>query len=701
MSTGAQQAPPELGDDLLASCDAAGAVVWLLDLQEDRMLFVSGAYERIWGRPHDEFMADHRAWESGVHADDLPRVRQAVEALRLIGRFEVEYRVERADGAVQWVHERGAVVPGTEGRRALGFIEDLTDRRTLEGPLQKISADLPERFEEALDALLDLVIEETGARMAFLGMLDAEDESSVSTVEARDRGGPMDNFVYDLVGSPCENVFGNRLCCYPRDVADLFPLDAALRESGTEGYLGVPLSSPSGQVLAILVATFDQPIEDETRARTLFRVCGERLGAAMAAREAQEALGRATESLERAVQERTHALAEANHRLRTTQERYRVFVQRSSVGIWCLEVPEPIPLDLDPEEQRRRITEGARLVECNDTVALRLGAPSGASLTGLALSDVPTFWHEETQSSLAETIVRGYELTDVARSVSLPDGSVRHLRADLVPIFEDGGLVRLWCTERDVTARVIDEENAAHHISRLMHFSRLNTLGEMAAGIAHELNQPLAAIVNYARGSLRRLGEDADPELLAAQNAIAEQAEHAGASLRRLRGFSTADSHDSVPCSASQIVRDAVKSMVHRQRACRAEFELRLDLAEDEVQADAIQIEQVLVQLLRNTCDILEADPELPRLVRISLRQTPRGVEIEVRDWGPGLAPFEATHAFDPFFSGRDGGVGIGLAVSRSVIESHGGRLWHETPTDGAGAAFRFTLPRPSEKIGS
>lgn len=680
-------APADLSEDLLAFCEQSRTVFWVYDLEIQAITYVNRTFEELWGRSAEELYADPTVWFEGVHEDDRARVRAAVRGLRE-GHYEVEYRVQRPDGRVSWVHARAV---SFRPDRVMGIAQDRTERRALEATLRAMSEELPDRFEEGVQALLRLVVEETGAHLAFLGTLEPDGPLRVRTVQARDREGPTAPFEYPLLGSPCEQVFENRLCYYPREVAERFPEDAALREVGAEGYLGVPLRDLDGVVHGILVALFDTPIEDGTGARALFRACGERMGTALART-------RARASLARAVRERTRELAEANHRLLQSEERYRVFVERSPVGIWCIEMPAPIPLSLPPEEQQRRIAAEAHVVECNDVVALRLGLRSGKELEGLPVTRVPTFWSEETRAALHAVIQRGYELTDAPRTVELPDGTQRHLRTDLVPILEDGGLVRLWCTERDVTDQVLDAENMAQRTSRLIHFSRLNTLGEMAAGIAHELNQPLAAIVNYARGCVRRLSDEEPPEVREAMGAIVDQAERAAASLRRLRGLSRVDSGRREPCSLSELLRASFQLVDVRRREAGAELELVHDAADDTVLVEPLQIEQVVLQILRNAFEALEDSGAEDRGVSVHVTEHGPWVEVSVRDAGPGLDPVAAANAFDPFFSTRAEGAGLGLTVSRTVVEAHGGRLWH-VPVEGGGAAFHFTLPRRSETM--
>jgi PAS domain S-box-containing protein len=691
---------PDLGDDLRAFCARTGAVLWVYDLDKGALVFVNEVYETLWGRPRAALYAHPDSWLDGVHGDDRARVLDAVAGLR-VGRYDIEYRVRRPDDSVRWV--RAQAVSFTQdregGQRVVGIIQDVTDARALSDPLQRLADAPPGGVEHSVQALLEVLVEVTGADLTFVGMRDGDTPGRVRAMQARTAGGRAPYFSYELAGSPCTEVFAGHLRCHPRDLLAAFPHER-FEALAAQGYLGVPLASPEGEVLGILVAVFAKPIADEAGACTIFRYCGERAGTAFWRHRARESLRQANTELELAVESRTRELAEANKRLRTSEERYRLFVEGSPVGIWCVELSTPIKLDLPAQEQLALFAERGRVVECNQVVARRLGLDSAAELIGLPVNEVPTFWNTENQADLASAIQHGYRVTDAPRQRVTPSGETLFLRFDVVGVIEHGALRRLWCTERDDTARVEADERVTQHQNRLAHFSRLNTLGEMASGIAHELNQPLGAIANYASGITRRLGESTNPEVLAALRSIAEQAARAGATLQRLRAFARPEPSSKVSCSARKIVHAAVQLIAHRQRACAVEVELSLgdEGFDDRVLADAIQVEQVVLQLLRNAYDSLDECGGPERRVILSAHRTENGLEIRVQDSGPGLPPGDSERVFLPFHSSRKGGIGLGLTVSRSVVEDHGGRLWHTTPKEG-GAAFHFTLIRPSSEM--
>lgn len=233
----------------------------------------------------------------------------------------------------------------------------------------------------------------------------------------------------------------------------------------------------------------------------------------------------------------------------------------------------------------------------------------------------------------------------------------------------------------------------------LARLARLNLVGELGSAVAHELNQPLAAIVNYAGGCIRRLEAQGEPELVEALEAVIAQAERAGEIVRALRRFAGRKEVRRAPCSLGEIVRATCQLVAPRTRQLEVTIELDLARGTDLVLADFGQVQEVLLNLVRNSYEALDAAGCDPRRIRITTRpHGPDALEVEVADSGPGLAPGALAEAFEPFTSTRAGAIGLGLTISRSIVEAHGGRLWYG---EGPGAAFCFTLPRAAEKMGS
>ena len=226
----------------------------------------------------------------------------------------------------------------------------------------------------------------------------------------------------------------------------------------------------------------------------------------------------------------------------------------------------------------------------------------------------------------------------------------------------------------------------------LLHAARLRSTGQMAAALAHELNQPLAASSNYLRGAQRLLDAPA-PELARVRDAMglaAQQILRAGEIIRRLRAFVGRAEVPRRPEPVAQLIEEAsaLALLGARERNVHVTFRLPPDLPE--VLVERVQVQQVLVNLMRNAVEAMDAAPR--RALTVDAAAESGVVRIGITDTGPGLDPEVAAQLFQPFVTTKSEGMGLGLSICRTIIEAHGGRIWAE-PAPGGGAAFRFTLP--------
>jgi signal transduction histidine kinase len=248
---------------------------------------------------------------------------------------------------------------------------------------------------------------------------------------------------------------------------------------------------------------------------------------------------------------------------------------------------------------------------------------------------------------------------------------------------------------RDEHGRRTEAETVASNLQgRLARFSRERSLGAVATAISHEINQPLLAIQNYAQAARRRLEGDLDDrsKLIELYAKIEAQAARAGAITQRVRSlFSTSDLQ-LVPANLSLAIDEVVRAMEPdlENRGCRIEREPAGELPT--VRADVLQVQLVLVNLLRNAMDSVCSGDRYDR--RVCVGASPvndREVQVSVTDRGPAVPPDRVAEIFEPLYSGTGDGMGMGLAISRTIIEAHGGRIWYE-PNPAGGAVFRFTL---------
>jgi len=257
-----------------------------------------------------------------------------------------------------------------------------------------------------------------------------------------------------------------------------------------------------------------------------------------------------------------------------------------------------------------------------------------------------------------------------------------------------GRAVGVWGISTDITERKRAEEQARQHQADLAHVLRLGTVGEMAAGLAHEINQPLGAVANYAQGAVLRMrnGSVQPAELLPVLEAMAHEALRAGEIVRRMRDLVRKEPTERKPADLNALVRDSAK--VVEGDARQLGIEVHLDLASElpAVVCDGVQIEQVILNLLRNALEAVEGHSDGDGCVAVTTAASGRdAVQVSVRDNGVGL-PEPSVDVFAPFFSTKAHGLGMGLSISRSIIEAHHGRV-RATRNDGGGSTFSFSLP--------
>jgi len=231
--------------------------------------------------------------------------------------------------------------------------------------------------------------------------------------------------------------------------------------------------------------------------------------------------------------------------------------------------------------------------------------------------------------------------------------------------------------------------------SELAHVGRLSELGTLASSLAHELNQPLTAIASYCEGAASLLEGKPDAEQLEmAREALrdtAEQAIRAGEIVRRMRDFLSHGETEHRDESLSRIITEANALALVGSREHGIDVQVILDPKADRVFVDRIQIQQVLINLIRNAIEAMLDSPV--RSLAISTEGVPELITISVEDTGSGISEALAPQLFQPFVTSKQSGMGIGLSICRTIIESHGGRIWFEPGPEG-GTIFRFTLPR-------
>ena len=274
------------------------------------------------------------------------------------------------------------------------------------------------------------------------------------------------------------------------------------------------------------------------------------------------------------------------------------------------------------------------------------------------------------------------------------DGAYRWFLLRAVPLRDErGNVVKWYGTSTDIEDRKRAEEALLEAQDKLAHVTRTQAMGELAAAIAHEVNQPLTAIVTNANFSLRQL-KGSSPNLDELRTAITEivnDGTRASAVISRIRGLLVKGSPRRTELDINEIIQEVITLL--RNELKRSRIQLRTELAANlpRVQGDAVQLQQVLINLIMNAVEVMRLSTEQPRKLLIRSAKNSDGIFVQVQDSGPGIKPELADDIFEPFFTTKAEGIGMGLAISRSIIESHGGQL--SLVSASQGALFQFTLP--------
>ena len=380
-----------------------------------------------------------------------------------------------------------------------------------------------------------------------------------------------------------------------------------------------------------------------------------------------------------------------------TQADEALFLQSERAAVTLNAVHDGV-ITLDPQQK----------IEMANPMALTLLGMAREEVLGQPFQNVFRLIGELSVELAEDPISECYRQS---HTVELPDrmqlatakGHVRLVEGAIAPLFSRGGvLTGVVCALRDMgpvrqraaEALEASELRVKEHLEKLSHVARLHTMGEMASGIAHELNQPLTAISNYCQASLQLLefGEDSRSQVESALRLAVAQADRAGEIIKRLRALVSKRAMEIRLIDLNQVVGNCMFLAEYDLKERGIEMVQLLSVYPMAVMADSIQMEQVVLNLLSNAMDALRDEPVMKRHIIIHTRREGKKAILEVRDTGRGISPESLEVLFHPFFSTKQNGMGLGLSICQTIVEQYGGLISAEN-IPASGACFHIELP--------
>lgn len=269
------------------------------------------------------------------------------------------------------------------------------------------------------------------------------------------------------------------------------------------------------------------------------------------------------------------------------------------------------------------------------------------------------------------------------------ESNIRHIYDEKTHVIRE-----VQASSRDITDRILDKK-ARLRGQQLAHVSRLSSMEEMASGMAHEISQPLAAVVNYTQGCVRYLqnNQQDQPQVIEIMKKAVIQAERAGEVIHRLKNFFCKGQLFKTPCKINSLIRETVSLIRGDLNASKTKIDFELEKDVQMISADKIQIQQVLLNLIQNAMDAMQENDAGKRRIRIQTKAPDiNTIEIMVKDTGPGFSKDVTHKVFEPFFTTKAHGRGMGLAICRSIVEAHGGQFLIN-PNTNNNSWIKFILP--------
>ena len=650
--------------DLVEEIDG---IVWECKADTLEFTYISPRVEEMLGYPVQQWYDNPDLWPSVIHPDDRERSIEFCRQRTEEGiDHHFDYRANTADGRTIWIHDQVRLIRDEDGQVTLlrGIMIDITERKRDQAfrdgetvVLEKLA-----KGHEIAEVLNDLVLTLECAVPDMIGSILLLDESAsvlrhgaapslpeeynqlIDGIEIGPQVGSCGTAAYLNQQVVVEDTFTDPLWSDYRELAQRFDLRACWSH---------PVVSSDGRVLGTLAMYYRAPRRPS--------------------KEEQELIATAARLASVVIEHRRIIRAH-----RDSEAKFRHLFDHSPSAIFVEDINGTV---LD-----------ANLAACE-----LHGFPREKLVGQNVLDLVPSHSREQTGRDFSR-IVEGdlIEFEGMSRHAS---GRSVPVSIRVSPIEYDGEHCLLFHVQ-DITKRKQAEDEFHKQQDQLAHVSRLTTMGQMVAGLAHELNQPLYAIANFATACSRTLESgnfETDEKLVDWNRKIADQANRAGEIIRRMRDFSRKDRMKHSDVDVNVLVKDSMELVAAEAR--RDRVDVRCEYLDPPIvlHVDVIQIQQTLVNLLQNAFQALETAERARKLVavrilRMEWEEDGNFVQIEIEDNGIGLPEGSAESLYDAFYTTKPEGMGMGLAISRSIVDSQGGRLWATSNAD-HGTTFHFTLP--------
>jgi PAS domain S-box-containing protein len=612
---------------------------WAWDVRRGEWAYRSAEVYHLFGFDPEKGVVPLQAFQDRILPEDRRRnVELAAQAIREKADFEVDFRIALPDGSIKRIHSVGHPVVGSDGNviELIGTHVDVTEQYAARETLQKAFDEI-KKSEDRLRLVIDTI-------PALVWRTRPDGAAEFFNQPCLD---------YSGLSSDQALEWGWISVVHPDDVASLLRTCRATWMSGIRGEAEARLRRFDGEYRWFLLR--NQPLHDE-------------------AGNIVKWYGSGTDIEDRQLTEVA---------LRESEQRFRDYAETASDWLW----------ETAPDHRVIRISENINAVGF---------VPSG--LTGLArwniATDVesePEKWRLHRAMLDAHRPFRDFEYTVGGI------GSPVYVRTSGKPFFDARGkFLGYRGTGTDITAtiRANHAEQALREAqAELAHVTRLTTLGEMTASIAHEVNQPLAAVVNAAAACRRWLDRDT-PNLDEARSAvdwIVNEGNRASEVIRRVRSLANKTDLEMVPLDINDVLEEAIALVEREMDGHQVLSRMELAPALPMILGDRVQLQQVIINLVMNGVEAMQSVWDRPRELVIGSRQDEtHQVLVTVTDSGVGISAEDADRLFNAFFTTKSGGMGMGLSICRSIVEAHGGRM-SVANNVGPGARFQFTLPLHQE----